>query len=144
MALASNLEQTPSFSRGYVSSMAKPIALTASERDGDRRKQRSILPAIRERLSRLRLIERRARRGATGLCAKANDGGGPSRAMKPAMMRIVGPMAQLLVTLIAVAKASSGGSTSGDAAGSKNRTGSTSNTGDRRELPAVRSRRDSS
>ena len=61
--------------------------------------------------------------------------------MKPAMMRIMGPMAQLLVTLMAVAKASSGGSTSGGVAGgSKNRTGGTSSTGDRRELPAARAR----
>jgi hypothetical protein len=52
------------------------------------------------------------------------------RAMKPAMMGLIGPMGLLIATLMAVAKASSGGSPSGGVAGgSKNRTGGTASTG---------------
>ena len=52
------------------------------------------------------------------------------RAMKPAMMGLIGPMALLIATLMAIAKASRGGSTSGGVAGgSKNRTGGTASTG---------------
>ena len=40
-----------------------------------------------------------------------------SRAMKPAMMGLIGPMALLLATLTAANKASSGGSPSADVAG---------------------------
>jgi hypothetical protein len=47
--------------------------------------------------------------------------------MKPAMMGMIGPMALLLATLTAIAKASSGASPSGGGAGgSKKRTGGTS------------------
>jgi hypothetical protein len=50
--------------------------------------------------------------------------------MKGTMVRIIGPMAQLLLALLAVAKASNGGSKSGAVAGgSKNRTGGESSTG---------------
>jgi len=64
ITLASKFAQTPSFSRGYVSPMANPIVLTASEFsalgavDGTR-SQPPMLPEIKQRLRDLYLVERR-------------------------------------------------------------------------------------
>ena len=53
--------------------------------------------------------------------------------MKRVLLRMMGPMAMLLVTLTAIEKTSSGGTPSRDGGGSKNRTGGTFGHGRRRK-----------